>query len=97
LAVRRVCKPADNCRHADELALLPGALETVETSPSPIGRAIALTIIAAFGGVLAWACIGTVDIVAVAPWSGSGWSTGPSKGAVSFGILEREASHAADQ
>ena len=54
-------------RRQDELAFLPAALEIVETPPSPIGRAIAFTLIAVFGAALAWACIGTVDIVAVAP------------------------------
>src|SRR5262249_46451532 len=54
-------------RRKDELAFLPAALEIVETPPSPIGRAIAFTIIVAFSVALAWACIGTVDIVAVAP------------------------------
>jgi hemolysin D len=54
-------------RRQDELAFLPAALEIVETPPSPIGRIIAFTIIAAFSAALAWACIGTVDIVAVAP------------------------------
>lgn len=54
-------------RRQDELAFLPAALEIVETPPSPIGRAIAFTIIAVFSATLAWACIGTVDIVAVAP------------------------------
>jgi hemolysin D len=50
-----------------ELAFLPAALEVVETPPSPIGRAIGATIIAIFCLALAWACLGTVDIVAVAP------------------------------
>jgi hemolysin D len=54
-------------RRKDELAFLPAALEIVETPPSPIGRAIAFAIIVAFSVALAWACIGTVDIVAVAP------------------------------
>ncbi|MFY9990342.1 MAG: biotin/lipoyl-binding protein, partial [Rhodoplanes sp.] len=54
-------------RRQDELAFLPAALEIVETPPSPVGRAIAFTIIAVFSIALAWACIGTVDIVAVAP------------------------------
>jgi hemolysin D len=54
-------------RRRDELAFLPAALEIVETPPSPLGRAIAFTIIVAFSVALAWACIGTVDIVAVAP------------------------------
>jgi hemolysin D len=54
-------------RRTHELAFLPAALEIVETPPSPIGRAIAATIIAVFILALAWACIGTVDIVATAP------------------------------
>jgi hemolysin D len=51
----------------DELAFLPAALEIVETPPSPVGRAIAIAIAAVFTVALAWASIGTVDIVAVAP------------------------------
>ena len=53
-------------RRNDELAFLPAALEIVETPPSPVGRAVAFTIIAVFVAALAWASIGTVDIVAVA-------------------------------
>lgn len=51
----------------DELAFLPAALEVVETPPSPLGRAIGITIISVFCAALAWACLGTVDIVATAP------------------------------
>ncbi len=54
-------------RRDHELAFLPAALEIVETPPSPIGRAIGLTIISVFVLALAWACFGTVDIVATAP------------------------------
>jgi hemolysin D len=50
----------------DELAFLPAALEIVETPPSPVGRAVAATIAAAVCGALAWACLGHVDIIAVA-------------------------------
>src|SRR5581483_3402930 len=59
-------KPAAR-RTAHELAFLPAALEITETPPSPLGRAIALTIITVFCLALGWACIGTVDIVATAP------------------------------
>ena len=52
-------------RDREELAFLPAALEIVETPPSPIGRAIACTIIAFFCIALAWACLGQVDIVAI--------------------------------
>src|SRR5436190_19071528 len=54
-------------RRDHELAFLPAALEIVETPPSPIGRAIGATIIAFFVLALAWACLGSVDIVATAP------------------------------
>lgn len=50
-----------------ELAFLPAALEIVETPPSPLGRIIGLSIISVFAVALAWASIGTVDIVAIAP------------------------------
>ncbi|MBV9754931.1 MAG: biotin/lipoyl-binding protein, partial [Hyphomicrobiales bacterium] len=50
-----------------ETAFLPAALEVVETPPSPLGRAIIATIIAFFCIGVAWASIGTVDIVASAP------------------------------
>ncbi len=50
----------------EELEFLPAALEIVETPPSPIGRAIGLTIITLFVLALAWACLGHVDIVATA-------------------------------
>jgi hemolysin D len=54
-------------RDRDEIAFLPAALEIVETPPSPIGRAIAITIIALFCLALAWAAFGKIDIVATAP------------------------------
>jgi hemolysin D len=54
-------------RDRDEFAFLPAALEIAETPPSPIGRAIAGTIIALFCLALAWACLGEIDIVASAP------------------------------
>jgi hemolysin D len=53
-------------RAQEELAFLPAALEIVETPPSPIGRAIGVTIIALFCVALIWATFGHVDIVASA-------------------------------
>jgi len=50
-----------------EIAFLPAALEIVETPPSPIGRAIVLTIVGVFSFGLIWATVGTIDIVATAP------------------------------
>ncbi|WP_409364859.1 HlyD family type I secretion periplasmic adaptor subunit [Bradyrhizobium sp. JYMT SZCCT0428] len=59
-------KPAENGYRAQEIAFLPAALEILESPPSPLGRAIAFSIVAIFGIALIWACLGTVDIVAVA-------------------------------
>src|SRR5438034_9260166 len=56
-----------NRRDKHELAFLPAALEIVETPPSPIGRAIGLTIITLFCIAFAWTCLGKIDIVASAP------------------------------
>jgi hemolysin D len=57
---------ARRLRPADGMAFLPAALEIVETPPSPIGRAIALTLITAFCAALAWASLGKVDTIASA-------------------------------
>jgi hemolysin D len=54
-------------RDREELEFLPAALEIVETPPSPLGRAIGITIIGLFVLALGWASIGHVDIVATAP------------------------------
>jgi hemolysin D len=53
-------------RHEHEVAFLPAALEITETPPSPIGRAIAASIVAVFCFALVWASLGSVDIVATA-------------------------------
>jgi hemolysin D len=66
-AVARIRPDDERRRRFDELAFLPAALEIVETPPSPLGRATAFSIIAVFAVALAWACLGTVDIVAIAP------------------------------
>jgi hemolysin D len=59
--------PRDNkSLDKDELAFLPAALEIVETPPSPVGRAIAFSIIALFCLAVGWAVFGRVDIVATA-------------------------------
>jgi hemolysin D len=61
-------KPLDDeRRRLEEVAFLPAALEIIETPPSPLGRATALSIVAVFALALIWACLGTVDIVAIAP------------------------------
>jgi membrane fusion protein, hemolysin D len=66
--VRKIIKfPSRQLQHRDyETAFLPAALEVVETPPSPIGRAIGMTIILLFCAALAWASLGKVDVVATA-------------------------------
>ena len=54
-------------RLADEQAFLPAALSLQETPPHPAPRRAALAICALFVFALAWACLGEVDVVAVAP------------------------------
>ena len=54
-------------RGREELAFLPAALEITETPPSPVGRAIVWSVAAIFCLALAWACLGKVDMVAIAP------------------------------
>jgi hemolysin D len=50
-----------------ELAFLPAALEVVETPAPPLPRIAALTLTALLASVIAWACIGRVDVVSSAP------------------------------
>lgn len=51
----------------DEAAFLPAALSLQETPPHPLPRRLAWTLMTLFIIALLWACIGRVDIVAVAP------------------------------
>ena len=53
-------------RNSHELEFLPAALEIQESPPSPTGRAISLSIVALFTVTVVWACVGEIDIVAVA-------------------------------
>jgi hemolysin D len=52
-------------KHAEK-EFLPAALEIIETPASPAGRAVAATIILFFTIALLWACLGSVDIIAIA-------------------------------
>ena len=54
-------------RLADERAFLPAALALQETPVHPAPRRAAYALMALFGIALVWACLGQVDIVAVAP------------------------------
>ena len=64
-------------RRAEETAFLPAALEITETPPSPIGRAIAMVLMALVCAALLWSAFGTIDIVASA--TGRVVSSGRSK------------------
>lgn len=58
---------AGPARMADEAAFLPAALSLQETPVHPAPRRLAWGLIALFVLALVWACIGQIDIVAVAP------------------------------
>jgi hemolysin D len=58
---------AGPARLADERAFLPAALALQETPVHPAPRRIAYALMALCAIALAWACLGQVDIVAVAP------------------------------
>src|SRR5713101_2945681 len=81
-------------RPVDGLAFLPAALEIVETPPSPIGRAISLTLIAAFCLAVAWATFGKVDMVSSA--QGKIVSSGRTKVVQPFEIGVVRAIHVRD-
>jgi hemolysin D len=53
-------------RDSTALQFLPAALEILETPASPVGRAVAGTIMAFFLVALAWGAVGKVDIIATA-------------------------------
>jgi hemolysin D len=53
-------------RANDNTAFLPAALEVLETPPNPLGRTILWAIMAFLALALAWACLGSIDVVAVA-------------------------------
>ena len=54
-------------RLTDEAAFLPAALSLQETPAHPAPRRVATAICALFVIALVWACVGEIDIVAVAP------------------------------
>ena len=58
---------AGPARMADEVAFLPAALSLQDTPVHPAPRRAALVLMALFVIALLWACLGEVDIVAVAP------------------------------
>jgi len=54
------------CRHADELAFLPAALELQHTPVHPAPRVCAYLLMLLFALAVGWACLSEVDVVAVA-------------------------------
>lgn len=58
---------AGPARLADEVAFLPAALSLQAAPPHPSPRRALWAIMALFAAALLWACLGRVDIVAVAP------------------------------
>lgn len=54
-------------RLADEAAFLPAALSLQDTPVHPAPRRLAYVVMALFAIALGWACLGEIDIVAVAP------------------------------
>ncbi len=58
---------APPARLADETAFLPAALSLQDTPPHPAPRRLAWLLMALFTLALAWAVLGQIDIVAIAP------------------------------
>ena len=59
-------KAAEKSAAGEELDFLPAALEIQRRPPSPLGRAIGWTLMLLFLLTIAWATLGSADIVAVA-------------------------------
>ena len=80
-----------------ELQFLPAALEIEETPPLPLARAMLWSIVLFFLIAIAWACIGKVDIVGVAPGkivpSGRTKTVQPLENAVVVAIHVSEGQH----
>ncbi len=49
----------------DNVQFLPAALEVLETPPNPLGRGLLWVILAFITLAVVWACVGSIDIVAV--------------------------------
>lgn len=56
---------ASKAASSDSYEFMPAALEISEAPPAPFGRIIALTIATFFVIAVAWACWGTIDVVAI--------------------------------
>jgi hemolysin D len=54
-------------QEGDNTEFLPAVLELLERPPNPLGRTILWAIMGFLTIALAWACLGSIDVVAVAP------------------------------
>jgi hemolysin D len=59
-------RPPTPKRSRAETEFLPAALEVMESPPSPLGRAVAVTLMLLLVVAVLWAIVGRVDVVAVA-------------------------------
>ncbi len=59
-------KSASDEWQAARLAFLPAALEVQHTPPHPLARWLAFSMVAFFALLVAWSCLGKVDVVAIA-------------------------------
>lgn len=59
-------KMGDSTLAQQQREFLPGALEIMQSPPSPAGRIVGWSLMALFFITVVWACFGQVDIVAVA-------------------------------
>lgn len=59
-------KLGDSTLDQQQREFLPGALEITQSPPSPAGRTIVWVLVTLFTIAIIWACLGQVDIVAVA-------------------------------
>ncbi len=67
LFTRLLRRLVERFERQDEREFLPAALEVLETPPSPTGRLLAMVIGGFFTLAVAWAFLGKVDVIAVAP------------------------------
>jgi len=76
LAHERARKNAPR-RRRQEIEFLPALLEVIESPPSPVGRALFWTLVGMLFVAIGWACVASMDVVAVA--QGKVVTTGRSK------------------
>lgn len=64
----KVARAEEGAKRAnDNTEFLPAVLEVLEQPPNPLGRTILWAIMGFLTIALVWACVGSIDVVAVAP------------------------------